>query len=616
MLRYATVRNRGSHSVFYIDKAVIRRREVLFLQIIPTLVVLFAFLLATIFSWSSTVSALRLTQKQELTQKNQEIAVAIRQKMDIYENILRSSTSLFNFSETITRAEWKQYVSTLQITTRYPGLQGIGYLQVIRPQDYDSHIQMMRSQNMPNYTIRPEGVRDLYTSVLYIEPSDDVVQPIVGFDMYSETKRREAIDESSRSGGVVLTDIVDLTESKEPGFLMYMPLFKNVLDFSIPTPNGQTRGFIYAPFRINNFMENTIPATGDNYSFKLYTLQDQGPKLLYETPNFSTVASIDDNQHMTTEISMSGALWRLEGVATPAIVNQDARSQPYITLIGGTIFSVVIASFVYILLSNRTKALAEKERTGIQEAKDELLALASHQLRTPATGVKQYVGMLREGFAGKLDDTQTMLLNKAYESNERQLNTINEMLFVARADAGQLKMEREPFDLCELLNEIIEEQLPAIRDRKQKMTKHLPNRPIFIPGDRPYLRMAIENLVTNASKYTHENGELVITITPHDDVVALQVADNGVGVSKRDQSLLFKKFSRIPNELTNRVSGSGIGLYLTKKVVDAHNGRILFHSKEKKGTEITILLPTQTTNQLSKHPGKSPHRRAQSASQD
>ncbi len=588
--------------MFYIDKAVIRRREVLFLQIIPTSVVLVAFLAATLFSWSSSIDTLRQEQGQLLEQKNQEITVAIQQKMDIYENILRSSTSLFSFSSTISRAEWKQYVASLQLTERYPGIQGVGFLQVIPQGEFSAHIEAMRAQNMPEYNIRPTGVRDLYTSVLYLEPSEEIMQPIVGFDMYSDTTRREALIEASKNGSAVLTDVVQLSESNQPGFLMYMPLFKNVLDFNTLAPNGQTRGFIYAPFRITNFLDSTVMQANNDYTFKLYTLQNQDPQPLFEASNYTAMEDKKDGLHSTSEILLPGAIWRVEGIAMPSIVNQEARTRPIVTLAGGILFSVVIASFVYILLSNRTKALAEKERAGVQEAKDELLALASHQLRTPATGVKQYVGMLREGFAGDLNTMQESLINKAYESNERQLNTINEMLFVARADAGQLKMDRAPFDLCQLLGDIIEEQTQSFEERKQKVTQHIPESPVLIPGDRPYLRMAIENILTNASKYTHENGEIVVTITPHDDIVALQIADNGVGVSKRDQVLLFKKFSRIPNELTNRVSGSGIGLYLTKKVVDAHNGRILFHSKEKKGTEITILLPlAKASRQLKRH---------------
>ncbi len=557
---------------------------------------LFAFLVATLFSWSSTVNALKYEQKQILSQKNQEIAVALRQKMDIYENILRSSTNLFTFSKSLHKNEWKQYVSSLQLPSRYPGIQGLGYAQIISPEELPMHTAIMQAQISNSYKVYPEGIRDLYTSILFVEPSEQVSQTVIGFDMYSETNRRDAMEEASRTGGVVLSDVVELSGSNEPGFLMYMPLFKDVLDFNVPAPNGQARGFIYAPFRIQNFISSTTNAKDNHYSFRLYTLQDQGPSLLYESGNFQDIANSEGSQHSTTDVALPGALWRLEGTATPAVVNQDARSQPFITLAGGTLFSIVIASFVYILLSNRTKALAEKERTGIQEAKDELLALASHQLRTPATGVKQYVGMLREGFAGTLNDTQAMLLNKAYESNERQLSTINEMLFVARADAGQLKMDREPFDIIALVKEVLEEQQPALQDRKQTLKKQLPHEPLYIPGDRPYLRMALENILSNASKYTHEKGEIVVTVTPHDDVVALQVADNGVGVSKRDQALLFKKFSRIPNELTNRVSGSGIGLYLTKKVIDAHNGRIIFHSKEHRGTEITILLPRTTVS--------------------
>ena len=183
-----------------------------------------------------------------------------------------------------------------------------------------------------------------------------------------------------------------------------------------------------------------------------------------------------------------------------------------------------------------------------------------------------------------------MLLEKAYESNERQLDTINEMLFVARADAGQLRIENEAFDLVEMLRNIVDEQKSVMTKKRQKITLTLPATEVLCRGDKQYLYMAIDNVINNASKYTHDGGEIFVELYTKHHVAIVHIQDTGVGVADKDKHLLFKKFSRIPNELTTRVSGSGIGLYFTKKVIDAHDGKIIFDSKLKKGSRVTILL--------------------------
>lgn len=610
--------------MFYIDKSVIHRREALFFHVIPTFVILIAFLSATVFSWLSSLSAIKKEQELQTEQYALSLSEAIKRRIDAYDNILHSATSIMTFSNTISRQEWSAYVSSLDIEQRFPGVRGIGFSEVIAPQAINSHIEKMKSEGFTDYKIYPEGIRDVYSTVIYIEPFTEVNRQILGYDMLSEDMRQQAMKDASETGKTVATNVVTLMQDQlrgitSAGFILYAPLRQNVL--SEPSTTSRLSGFVYAPFNAEEFIQNTVQAPPVGYSFSLINKTDDGgEQKIYQDSQYDILSNTRSPVINEKELEFLGVHWVIRATTSGAIISDDTRSRPLITLIGGSLFSCIIAGFVYLLLSNRTRVLAEKEQQGIQDAKEELLALASHQLRTPATGVKQYIGMVREGFAGPLNDTQIKLLQKAYESNERQLATINEMLFVARADAGHLKMDNEEVDIHALISDLLEELRQTFEDRKQNITYDAPRTKVTILGDKPYLRMAIENIFSNASKYTHEKGSIRISLTVHEEVIALQVIDSGVGVSKRDQSLLFKKFSRIPNELTSRVSGSGIGLYLTKKVIDAHNGRIIFHSEENKGSEITILLPiaphmkneiTELSNSRSKHHGTSPRRPTQ-----
>ena len=226
-----------------------------------------------------------------------------------------------------------------------------------------------------------------------------------------------------------------------------------------------------------------------------------------------------------------------------------------------------------------------------ENAKDDFLALASHQLRTPATGVKQYVGMLIEGIAGPLTELQQSLLNKAYASNERQLGIINEMLFVARADSDQIKIQEDEINIGLLLKDIVEEQQVAFKNKNQICKLEIPDTAICLIGDEQYIRMAIENVVSNATKYTQEGGKIEIILKENTKDMILEINDTGVGVAEEDMHLLFNKFSRIHNDLSSSVSGSGLGLYLVKKVVESHKGSVVFDSKLGVGSKVKITLP-------------------------
>jgi PAS domain S-box-containing protein len=248
------------------------------------------------------------------------------------------------------------------------------------------------------------------------------------------------------------------------------------------------------------------------------------------------------------------------------------------------------------MLEARTAALtAERaELIDINRAKDEFISLASHQLRTPATIVKQYVGMVLHGYAGEINETQMNMLASAYESNERQLKIINDLLLVARVDAGKVTLTKQPLDLGALVQDIVVEQTGEFHGRHQKVKVSLPKKPLNISLDRNHFHMALENIINNASKYSYEGKTIWITVKKVSSNAVVSVRDKGVGISKADQSKLFQKFSRIDNPLSGIVGGNGLGLYWANRIIELHGGTITVESKVKEGTIFTISIPFKT----------------------
>ncbi len=238
------------------------------------------------------------------------------------------------------------------------------------------------------------------------------------------------------------------------------------------------------------------------------------------------------------------------------------------------------------LLTEQRNALLKLNKT-----KNEFISLASHQLRTPATTVKQYVGLLLENYAGPLTIDQTKFLQIAYDSNERELNIINDLLKTAQLDATQYKLDKQPHDIDQLIRECIADMASSFRHKQQEITYSEAKKPCMVRMDLTDIKVVLINLLENASKYSYPNTTITVSLTAHEDHVEIHFKDNGVGISRDDQKRIFDKFTRVDNTLSDTVSGTGLGLYWVKRIIKLHNGKISVTSKPKEGSTFKVRLP-------------------------
>ena len=238
----------------------------------------------------------------------------------------------------------------------------------------------------------------------------------------------------------------------------------------------------------------------------------------------------------------------------------------------------------------------QKELQRLNESKDEFISLASHQLRTPATAIKQLLGLMLEGFEGELPQNIRSLLEKTYESNERQISIVNSLLKVAQVDSGKVVLRKKSLDLNEIVRSLIKQYTGIIKLKEQVISVNLQAEPLFGYIDEQYYRMALENILDNASKYTENGGSITISSKMVGEYAVISIADSGVGISPENISSLFGKFNRIPNDLTYKVAGSGLGLYWAEKIIDLHQGAIEVDSELKKGTTFSVSVPRGIQN--------------------
>ncbi len=231
------------------------------------------------------------------------------------------------------------------------------------------------------------------------------------------------------------------------------------------------------------------------------------------------------------------------------------------------------------------------ELLALNRAKDEFIALASHQLRTPATAVKQYISLLLNEVVGPVTNDQLQYLQIAFNSNERQLRIINDLLKTAQIDSSLYTLRKQKHDMVEIVKSVVDELEDTFDLRNQTVEiKGLEKAPIEI--DATEMKLVFVNLLDNASKYSYTKTKISITIHKKGTkTLEISVKDKGVGINKQDRARIFDKFTRVDNDLSDTVTGTGLGLYWVERIVGLHNGTISVESERGKGSTFNIRLP-------------------------
>jgi len=271
-----------------------------------------------------------------------------------------------------------------------------------------------------------------------------------------------------------------------------------------------------------------------------------------------------DKKEMTTK----GPPERVVEVSTAPVISADGKNM------GGL-----------IILHDVTR-----EKT-IERMKSEFVSIAAHQLRTPLSAIKWTLRLVLDRDIGPISDEQEQILEKGYKSNERMIALINDLLNVARIEEGRTVYKFAEVDFSQIVSHVLE-ALRAVADSKNiKLDFKKPRKKCFIRADQEKIELAIENLVENAINYSP--GRSTVTIACNCDKVNLtfSVKDSGMGIPKEQQDRIFTKFFRSDNAVRAETEGTGLGLFITKNIIESHGGRIWFESEENKGSTFYFTLP-------------------------
>lgn len=297
-------------------------------------------------------------------------------------------------------------------------------------------------------------------------------------------------------------------------------------------------------------------------------------------------AGIQVHQHQTFAIMLSSAMVAFMGIST--------YRTGYVVRSLSTIERKLFELNEDLAQANRAFFVANRRLKEIDEMKTEFISVASHQMRTPLSAIKWVLKMMLDGDLGPLTKEQQDMMVKGYQSNERMILLINDLLNISRIEEGRFQYRFARYDLAEVIDRVIEELQPDIKARGVtfryiKPATALPKASL----DEQKMHLVIQNLIDNAIKYTPRGGRVEVKLELVNDQITFTITDTGAGIPARQQDRIFSKFFRADNVIRMQTEGSGLGLFIVKSIVEGHKGAVSFESKEGVGSTFTIRIPVE-----------------------
>jgi CHASE1-domain containing sensor protein/nitrogen-specific signal transduction histidine kinase len=545
-----------------------------------------------------------------------QATLRVQERLNIYAQILRGAAGLFAASDAVNRQEWRAYVEKLHPEESVPGVQGIGFAQVIPPGQLAAHTERIRREGFPNYTVRPAGERAITTAIIYLEPFRDRNLRAFGFDMFSEPVRRAAMEQARDNGTVALSGKVELVQETakdvQAGTLMYVPVYRNgVAVETVEQKRAALLGWTYSPYRMNDLMsgilQQWVNAEGQAIDLHIYDGEQATPAtLLFDSKAANThgASSIFRQQR---RVDFHGRPWLLTFDYSVSAARLNYASA-WLVLVGGMIVSGLMLGLMLSLINTRKNAeriaselvakIVERETTlerqaeVLTRANAELTRLGevmAHHFQEPVRRLASFSQRLlsKSALANDADSRQSL------EFIDQQARRLSQLVGDAQnylalhhtkvgadgtADSGALLRQRiaEAEILASGVDISVTEPLPRVRLAENLVLK------LF----------AI--LLDNALRYRHPERPLRIKVgaTVNGDRALFRFADNGNGIAPEYRLQVFELFTRL---VPSSVPGTGTGLALARKIVQQSGGEISIEDGLDGGACIVFDLPLEIT---------------------
>ncbi|QKJ65906.1 CHASE domain-containing protein [Deefgea piscis] len=330
-------------------------------DLMPWLVLLIGIAL-TITAWDQAQKSRREQNQLQFNRQAHELAERINERIKIYEHILLSVNGLFAIKDITSPEEWHQYIEHLFIQQRLPGVQGISYAAYLRGAAQKSQFEKTQQKIRPNFQIQPAGEREIYTPVTYLEPGNWRNQRAIGFDLYSETVRRRAIELARDTGQPTLTGKIKLRQEtqqdQQNGSILMVPLFQRAMPTStVAQRQAAFRGVIASPFRMKDWTLATLGQGLQQFNIQLFDGVSTNPKaLMFANQTIPALGDSDLRQQVFT-LNLPNHQWTLQLAPSKAFVAAVGYQNERNILMGGLLVSVLLFALLRTLLLSNHKAM-------------------------------------------------------------------------------------------------------------------------------------------------------------------------------------------------------------------------------------------------------------------
>jgi diguanylate cyclase len=327
-----------------------------------TAITLIIALFVTYKIWESSTRTAEQTTSAQFALRATELQERIQQRLAIYEQVLRATVGVFHISPKVDRASFQAFTSELRLERNYPGIQGIGFAEVVQADRLDDHVKAVRAEGFPNYVVHPPEKRDAYTSIVFIEPFAGRNLRAFGFDMYSEPVRRAAMEAARDTGEVAVSGKVELIQENgvgvQSGFLMYAPIYFNGKPHDTLTQRrANLAGWAFAPFRAGDFLQGIQSGTANDLRVGIYTGTEISPSKQLIDSGGDTHPRHGSWLNHIGRMDVGNEKWTIVISAMPHYENGQQSEHPLLVLQAGISISLLIALLVWLFLDDRARAL-------------------------------------------------------------------------------------------------------------------------------------------------------------------------------------------------------------------------------------------------------------------
>ncbi|RPE66433.1 histidine kinase/DNA gyrase B/HSP90-like ATPase [Pacificibacter maritimus] len=552
----------------------------------------------TLIAWGFSSSQVERNGLAQFDHAATQIIESVTERMQKYEGGLWGGVAaIASHDGDISRSDWEKYAATLHIAQKYPGINGIGVIHNIQPDQLETYLARQR-ETYPSFDVFPKHEHADLFPITYIEPVS-INAPAIGLDIAHETNRYKAATLARETGQAQITGPIILVQdsAKTPGFLFYTPFYALGREFAPNVGDNDFIGLVYAPFIFHKLIAGTLEKSNRQLYFRV---RDGDQTLYSEMDDHHTDLQKDDIFTKSVELNLYGRTWVFDIWAGPEFRKNMSSNNPLVILLSGILIEIILF-ILFILLSRsniRALSFAEMVSDELRQKANELgrsnadlekfAYITSHDLKTPLRGMADLTEYVEEDLSTYLNSPDAnpdvaFNLDRMRTQIQRMENLIKGILAYSGVDKNNTT--NETVDLNVLVRRIQVDL--SLTPRQVQIVNPLP----ILETNQTRLTQVMTNLIGNAAKYhcDIENAEILISSQDLGDMVQIIVSDNGPGIDRRFHSKVFEPFQSLQSK--DKIESTGIGLSIVKRTVEFYGGNLRIDSDLGRGTSMIFTWP-------------------------